>query len=350
MNKLRQLFLDENHQRPVTRNRNQPANKSQQKPDQMKTVLGVAGAVAFGAFIFTTAINNGAGATKIIVDPLTLCPLNESFVASQTYIHIDLSEPLTKDQRDGLKDLIGVATNADIKPRALISISNMQAKAQAPRSRGQKFCMPDIKNIGKAGKRIKREDCDAIAKGTFAWDKVKPPVAKNNRAQITNACKTYVKLQDKIKKYIANYEKNNPEQRRSFIVSSIEHVWYAAEEAQERKIPVRLIMFSDMLQHAKWFSQYRTKRSDWTVENLNELRAGEKAVNQLGGDAPQIKFDDVLICYLSSTDRHVQMDDFRNEKAHKKMWEDYFNDRTKRFTDADASACAIAAKELMQNK
>ena len=243
--------------------------------------------------------------------------------------------------------MLGVAKDSDMQPHSLFSISQMQTTPTAPRVEVQRFCIPNISGIDAAGKRVKKEDCQEIAEDEFDWEQNRTRhVGKALREEITNACKEYVNLKAQVQQAAERYKDVNLEQNRSYIVGSIEDVLHASNP----NIPPRLIVFSDMLQNAKWFSQYNTHPDDWTANNLNKLRKSESAVKEMGGKPPaNIKFGEVLLCYIPSA--HPVLASARNRKAHEKMWKEYFKNKpipSFKFQATQASACATAAEVLLQ--
>ena len=291
------------------------------------------------------------------VDPTTLCPLEVRNIPSKTYIHIDLSEPLVGEQRQWLQDLLGVAVAEDssIEKYSYFSISQMQTVPIAPRVQVEVFCIPDTRGINAAGKRVTKADCEEIAEDEFDWEEKRNlrHVGGALKKEITQSCKSFVSLKERVHGTANRYKKVQFGQSRSYIVGGIEDVMHASDFEDKPRLPARLIMFSDMLQNAKWFSQYKTLADDWSAKGLKKLRKSDAAIKEMGGKPPPSswKFNKVLLCYLPSA--HHILASARNQKAHRKMWREYFHNKVYRandFAEVNASACAEAAKQLMEEE
>ena len=276
--------------------------------------------------------------TIAIKEDTNLCPANDKYIVGKTFVHIDLTEPLNSQQRKALKDTL-VAASENLKTRERLVISQMQTDFDVPRQPVQDFCSPDIGRINDAGKNVKRENCPAIIAGKHRWA---TSAGKDLQNQIRRACVAYANLQSQVGIAAERYDDVNVEQKKSYIIGGIEDVMHAAN-GDPVNVPARLILFSDMLQNADWFSQYNTAVDDWTVEHLKTER--RKAINMR--EVPDNNLSEVLICYLPSV--HRVLVPAKNLNQHKKMWREYFS-KSKVFEWVDADGCAIAAKELMQSR
>ncbi len=350
--KFKKFFLDEKYllpsQKPVAAGAPDPSTNRNHP-------IWLSGGVAASVFaLILSIIFSGAspGAGTIKVDPSTLCP-DPVHIVSETYIHIDLSEKLTPDQRGWLQELLQVAQNSTLPKYSLFSISQMQTKPKAPRVEVLRFCIPDIEGIRAGGISVSKDDCPEIAEEEFDWEQNKfRHFGQALREKITGACEVYVELKGKVQEAADRYKIVSLEQSQSYIVGSIEDVLHATARDNSR-ISTQLIVFSDMLQNAKWFSQYNIQTDKWTAKNLKKLRKSDAAVKELGGKPPpaNLKFDKVLLCAIPST--HSVLANARSRNAHKAMWEKYFKDRVMRPNEDNlkfrrASACAVAAGELMK--
>lgn len=356
MKKLAQLFLDEKHHAPVhpqIAGRKEQRSHSPSSPN--RSVLLGGGAILCFTLLVLSIIFSGpsSGGNPIVVDPVTLCPISHHNLAHETYIHIDLSEKLTKEQRGWLQSLLTVAQNNKLPVHSLISISQMQTVSKAPRVEVQRFCIPEISEIGAAGRSVTRDDCEATATDEFWKQRKVRHVARNLREKITAACKSYLDMTTRIQQSAARYKNVSLEQDYSYIVGSIEDILHASKHAGDSRVPTRLIIFSDMLQNANWFSQYKTPPDDWTIGNLEELRNSGQATKEIGGKPPpaDLKFNQVLLCAIPSW--YPVLASARSQNAHAAMWKDYFALRIvrpsrKNFQFIAASGCAQAATGLMQ--
>lgn len=281
---------------------------------------------------------SGESHDTIAIKETNLCPANDKYVVGKTFVHIDLTEPLNRQQRKALKDMLASAAD-NLKTSEHLFISQMQTDFEVPRARVQDFCNPDISRINDAGKYVTPEKCPVIIANKYRWA---VSAGKELRQQIRRACIAYQSKQEQVVKAAERYEKVNVEQKKSYIIGGIEDVMHAANGGPVN-VPTRLILFSDMLQNADWFSQYNTAVDDWTVEHLKAER--NKMINMR--EVPDNNLSQVLVCYLPSA--HRVLGPAKNLNQHKKMWREYFG-KSKVFEWVDADGCAIAAAELMQSR
>ncbi len=306
-----------------------------------RQMMWLAAAVASIFIIALSFMFSGNRLDVIPINPVTLCPVDEEHITSKTYLLVDLSEPLSGDQRAGLKDLLKSATDS-MATQELISVSQMQAVLKAPRHKVTQFCKPDIQRIGQAGSRIKEDDCKSVVDKSYDWYK---NVGDHARKEISTTCSRYLDFKKGVNVAALPYAAVNQEQNRSYIVGSIEDIIVDADD-DSSDVPTRLIVFSDMLQHAEWFSQYRTHPDDWTIENLRERRknAIEQPKYRHMSTAPANNFKEVLLCYLPND---KMLNTSIKEKQHRQMWEGYFSDS--RSTKAvEFSGCAVATEAMMK--
>lgn len=324
------------HRRSSRRGSTRSARRGTQTSAGIPMPLQAVGIAILVAVVLSIVLS-GNSYSAIAVNPKNLCPIDTEHISGKTFVHIDLTERLNEEQRDALKATLETVAG-NLRTREQLFISQMQTDSEAPRKEVQKFCSPDISRINVAGKRVTRADCPSIVSGEFRWARA---VGKAVRDQITDACTNYAKLKKQVDKAAQRYSKVNVGQNRSYIIGGIEDVMHAADD-EPVGAPSRLIIFSDMLQNSKWFSQYRTDSSQWTVENLKSLRA--KATSM--GKEPRNNLSEVLVCYLPSEHRVLNSADKRNK--HKSMWKEYFKYASKtKFRGVESDGCANAAIAMM---
>ena len=304
----------------------------------MPTVWKALGMGALVLLVGLVLLNSESNETIAIKGDTNLCPANDKYVVGKTFVHIDLTESLNDQQRKALKAMLA-AVARNLKTREHLFISQMRTDFDLPRQPVQDFCSPDISRINNAGKYVTHEQCPAIVANKHRWA---VSASDDLRQQIRRACAAYDKLQEQVTVAAEHYDEVNFEQKKSYIIGGIEDVMHAANGGPVN-VPVRLILFSDMLQNADWFSQYNTAVDDWTVEHLKTER--NKMINMR--EVPDNNLSQVLVCYLPSA--HRVLGPAKNLNQHKKMWREYFG-KSKVFEWVDADGCAIAAKELMQSR
>ncbi len=276
---------------------------------------------------------------EIRLNNKTLCPAEEQHISGKTYILMDLSEPLRKGQQSELKNLIEVASN-HLKRHERLSISSMSPNQKSPRVPIVDLCNPvDLDSIENAvGRSINASDCPAIIKKTFKFHRRYGP---ETQERVQKICKNQDDLNKIIEYAIETVPQTNAEQSHSYIIGSIEDIMIDAG-GEPRDVPTRLIIFSDMLQNADWFSQYGNYQ-EWTIDNLKRRR---KNADKMGA-APEHTFSKVLLCYQPN--KHIG-NNVKRRKKHKKMWEEYFEyfvERTENFKPIDSGGCTEETEALM---
>ncbi len=277
---------------------------------------------------------------EISLNDRTLCPTEERHISGKTYILMDLSEPLSKNQKTELKNLIKVASE-NLKRHERLSISRMEPDSNNPRVPLVDLCNSvDLDGIENAvGRSINAsEHCPAIIKKTFQFHRRYGP---ETQERIRKICKNQDDLNKIIERAIETVPQINVEQPYSYIIGGIEDIMIDAG-GEPRGVPTRLVVFSDMLQNAAWFSQYGN-HEEWTINNLMRRRENTDKM----GAAPEHTFSKVLLCYQPN--KHIG-NNVKRLKKHKKMWEEYFEyfvERTENFKPIDFGGCTEATESLM---
>lgn len=289
------------------------------------------------------------------------CPIDKRLIQGRTWILMDLSEILDQEQQD---DLVGMLTNVATKmeTREQIVVNQMQEKGSFKRKPLYSFCAPDISELYKYGNRMSPEMCGAILrktktkrKGEQEYDAERysgwhPNFTKRQKENVIDACVAYDKQEQKAKK-VANVPSKQGADS-SHIVSAIESLMRDEEKKNdsqgkdgERRVPARIIIFSDMLQNVKWFNQYTLNPSQWTIDDLMKKRETQNGPDAMG-DRPENPFDSTLLCYLNDRSGTIKS---ANEKKHRDMWMGYFkydNDDTQVYV-AEQGECANQALALI---
>ena len=277
---------------------------------------------------------------EVPLDKSSLCPLED--LAGTTYILMDLSNPLSDEQRSDLQASIEKASE-NLKQHERLSISRMEPDQNNARVHLLDFCNPtyseDIKDI--AGRSINpKQDCPAIIAKTF---KFHPRVGEVNRERIYKICANRAKLDKKIEDAVKTIPETNHEQPRSYIIDSIEDVMRDAN-SRSGDFPKRLVAFSDMLQNADWFSQYKKQHGEWTLDNINQRR---KNAPQHMKTPPKNNFSEVLLCYQENADTDRILKRAEQKNSHRAMWKDYFAE-SNIFRTADPGGCSSKVIDMMQ--
>ena len=329
------------------RNKRARTRRAPQASGNIPTVAAI-GAVVVLAVAAAAMFIDSAPDAVIDIRASNLCPRNDEHITGKTFIHIDLTETLSARQRTELKKMLNTAAK-NLKAREQLIISQMQTDQNAPRKEVQKFCSPDISRINVAGRNVTREKCPNIIAGKHPWAR---SLGGELRQQIVEACVNYEKLTEKVSDAAQLYSKVNVEQNKSYIVGGVEQIIHAANR-EPRNVPTRLIMFSDMLQNAEWFSQYRIKPNEWSVDNLVQQREAFRDQSPEVDKLPRNNINEVLICGLKSNSNVLDSDGALVK--HETMWKNYFDKfpkvdkRDVHYTE-NVVDCAGDAEAMMQGR
>lgn len=271
------------------------------------------------------------------LDAVTLCPINKQEIKAQRNILLDFSDPLTEMEREQVVRLVQSSTQA-LGTYESISLSILQNNINAPRVEAANFCNPiDKEQIADEVGRsvaVNPQNCNKILGGDYSWPKRVSPETRKNIGQ---ACRNIKTMEEKIQDLIAEIpDYKGKGQSKSYIIRGIEDIIF-----QNRRMPGEtpkyLTIFSDMLQNAEWFSQYRTKFPNWTIENLKTARRNAAYIL---GEEPQNNVHHVRICYVQ---RKGVLSLYAHQNQHRKMWADYFKS-SRIVEEREYTACADEEK------
>lgn len=338
--KLKDLLFEPEETYSVRKSRQRRSSEERETENNSDNKWGYFLMVVFVPIALLVIWSGNKTSIKIPINPVSLCPNDSQHIVDTTYILIDLSESLSREQRNELQTSIEVASE-NLQKYGRLSISHMQPDLNNPRDHLSDLCnsadLEDIKNA--VGRSVDpSRDCPNIINGEFIFHN---RVGKTMRDHIRNICKNLGDLDKKIKDAISTIPQTNPEQARSYIIGSIEDVMTDADSIPSTT-PTRLVIFSDMLQHADWFSQYRKRHGAWTMDNINQRR--KKYAPDLMKTPPQNNFDEVLLCYQPNS--HAILKSAENRNAHRTMWKDYFKDSI--FSHVDWGGCPSAIANMMK--
>ena len=351
LKKIKGLFVEDNQSLKKAQ-RNQ-ASASKTDDEAMLFVLsGVA--VLILAWVLIT-ITNGADVPETDEH---FCPIEPSQISGTTYALMDLSEKLDAEQSKDLEGMLEVAATR-LQPYEKIDIRRMQSINRQPIARLTSFCSHNIDDFFlKYGRRVNRDDCEIIVAQDEVndnWDK--SITSKNEREKIKEMCK--IEIAQKKKATDAAQIPKRQGENRSYIIGAIERLADGIHDGdgddtklQSTPTPTRLIIFSDMLQNAPWFSQYQKTNEQidatlWDSNRLLEEREKQNSVNNMGVRTKH-EFNYILVCYLNNdilTGGKI--------KQHRKMWKEYFRKSgyvgaKTIYATADYGECTTKTKYMMR--
>ena len=333
------------------------ANASKPDDETMPFVLAGIAVVFLVWFLFF--INSGNNALE--TDEYTFCPIDSSKISGTTYVLMDLSEKLDAGQSKDLEGMLHVAATR-LQPYEKIDIRRIQAINGNPVEKLTSFCSHNLSDFFKKyGRRVKRSQCEKIVSdGEFDYEWDKSITGSIEKKKITEMCKIEIAQKKKATDAINIPERQG--ENRSYIIGAIEkladgiHSDDGDVDGNDTKLqstppPTKLIIFSDMLQNAPWFSQYQKTNGQidatlWDSKRLFEEREKQNSVNDMGIQTKHT-FDYVLVCYLNNnilTSGKI--------KQHRKMWKEYFWKAeyvdANAYRIADYGECTTKSKYMMR--
>ena len=123
----------------------------------------------------------------------------------------------------------------------------------------------------------------------------------------------------------------------SYLVEAFEDT---ARDFERHAGPRTLYVFSDMMQHAEWFSHLDVAWSAWDFDRFDALRAGRALAGEAVGMGAGVK---AVVFYLARKDVTELP---RQREAHRRFWEAYFADAQLAFLP-QAAVLDYAGERLM---
>ena len=261
-----------------------------------------------------------------------LCPLDEAAIARRTVFLLDLRKPLGADQRALVADSLRTVTMA-LDANSELQVFVLADTDASPRRRVARLCKPydnaQLAFEGAKDSSLTTRDCDELP----------AQVTAHVRDRARQFCARRTLIQAELDRLATTAPIGVVEN--AYLVEALEET---ALELANTSQPQSLYLFSDMLQHAAWYSQLDLDWADWTFEEFARLR---EVQDSLVGPRPAAVADvDVTIFYLP---RQGVTDRPRTKVAHQQFWRRYFAEAfgaTAVFREQPAGS-AYAAAPLM---
>lgn len=236
-----------------------------------------------------------------------LCPLDADAIAGSAVLLLDLTKPLGANARvpaDVLRDVaLGMGADTELRVFAL------GRNALAPRLPLGRLCKPYANTDLQAETVVDTSairDCDDLPVG----------IARGVRERAELFCERRAQLQGRITGLAAR--DRDPVVANAYVIEAIE------DTRLELAVAVRmhaLYIFSDMMQHAEWYSHLNRPPDAWDHADL--LRARQEGRGILSEQPPPDPDLAVTIFYVpkQGLTEHPTI-----ARAHQRFWRDYFRD------------------------
>ena len=260
---------------------------------------GVPVVVALAVAAFTLFVRDTAASLERDSD---LCPVADSQIAERAVLLLDLRKPLGVQGRRHLRESLGrvaseLAANGEIRVFAL------SGAPAAPRQSIDRLCKP-FDQRALAGTPAGRSGCDAL------------PAELAERDAAVRFCSRHGILQGMVEGMVA--QRTAVPVANAYLVEAIEET--SLEFAQAAG-PKSFYLFSDMIQHARWYSQAERGPAGLSFGEFDRLRSAQDATV---GPRPAPPRDvDVTIFYVP---RSGVTEGAEGRGLHKRFWQEYMAD------------------------
>ena len=250
-------------------------------------------------FVFNTPAGDLDGAPALDAD---LCAIEKQHITGSATYLLDLRKPLGDATAPG-RSLRGIGQ--DLEAGAELQVYAITDDAASPRRRLDRFCKPysEAEIVVRAAKDQAKRDCDELP----------AQVSARLRDLATRFCARRDALQAQIDRLAAQTPRSVAN---AYLIEALQET--AAALANRRK-PWTLYVFSDMLQHADWYSHLDLRWTEWGFDNFAERAVARAASSPAAGAS--LAGARVTVFYPP---RRRVTDGLRPRYAHQTFWRAYF--------------------------
>ena len=243
------------------------------------------------------------------VDPeldADLCPIATADISQRAVFLVDLTKPLDDARLPGavLHDV-----TMELEANAELRVLSLGADAGAPRDFVARLCKPyanaDLAFSGAKDSAATRRDCTDMAA------QVPPPV----RANAERFCEQRAAVAERLAQTAAA-RSNLSTVHNAHLIEALEETNLEFAESPGRHA---LYVFSDMMQHADWYSQPELGWEGWSFGEFEARRGEQDAL--VGARPPHLPGMSVTLFYAP---REGMTDRPRVKNIHKEFWRRYF--------------------------
>ena len=249
-----------------------------------------------------------------------LCPIDRDAITSSAVFLFDFAKPLDTAHGRLPGNLLHDMT-LDLGRNTELQVFTLADSAGAPRALLTRLCKPydnaDLQVNTARGQRSVDPDCG----------KLPAKLADNLRQSATAFCGALDALQSELNALADRAWPDDRSVANAYLVEALEDIGL---ELAERPGPHRLYVFSDMMQHASWYSHLDLKWMDWNYDEFAKLLASR---NWLFRQRDASAGMDVEIFYVPRSGTTSQP---LAKEFHQQFWRDYFSDSEIAFHDQAA--------------
>ena len=238
-----------------------------------------------------------------------LCPTEDARISASVALLLDLRKPLDQQGRALLGDALRTVTQSMGKHAELRTflLADNAGVARRPLDR---LCKP----YANAELAVADSDTAALSRDSNDCDSVPAQLAAPVRDQANRFCARRDALQQRIDSLIA------PPQpvANAFLVEALEETSLAFADATPASRPRSLYVFSDMAQHATWYSHWELGSSGWRFDEFQRLRDSQTDI--AGPPPPALHGVAATIFYVP---RQGVTDQPATRQTHQDFWRRY---------------------------
>lgn len=242
-----------------------------------------------------------------------LCPADASRIAGSATLLLDLRKPLHSAAPSALLRQV----SRDLSARTELQVFTLSGDARAPRRFVQRLCKPydnaDLTIQTAKDQRQGVRDCD-------------DPPAQLPR-QLRDAVIAFCSQREALAVRIDRLANETPSARPVVNAYLIEALEETKRAFADRPQPWSLYLFSDMVQHAAWYSHLDLDWTQWRFADFEPLRSARQPPLQ---PAPASDLR-IKVFYLP---RQGLTEPARQRRAHQGFWRAYFSGASLAFEDA----------------
>lgn len=256
-----------------------------------------------------------------------LCPAAADQIAGTAAFLFDFRKPLDEERTSLPGELLRVAS-LELKGNTEIRIFGLTGSPASPRATLKHLCKPydnaDLRVESAKDQRGPVPDCDDL-----------PAQLSGDLREAAGAfCAQRAELQRRLAGFAKQSGARDRGVANAYLVEALEDIRL---DLSERPTPHRVYVFSDMMQHASWFSHLDRDWMSWNTERVRELVASRNRLFRQNRDTGEMQVAIYYVPRIGSTDQP------RVREAHRQFWRDYFAGAQVDFHDQSAMASYSAS-------
>ena len=251
------------------------------------------------------------------------CSANADVTSKAVYL-MDLRKPVDAGYASLPGDLLR-EVSIEIPGDTELSVYALSAYAEAPRTLIGRLCKP-------------YDNADLVAEGakdgaTFTrdCDDLPAQISAALRAGAEAFCRQREGLRRRVDALVA--EADGRTATDAYLVEALEET---SRDLTGSSLPGSIYVFSDMKQHAKWYSHLDVAWNDWSIDEFAAARAAGPNITEPVAPAEGLAVKVFYVARDGSTDLELP------RRAHKAFWQGYFGAVEPVFEDQPTMAAYVA--------